>query len=59
MSQEYIGAIVLIIGAVLKFFRIEIPNESVEGLIAGLIAIYIAYRRYKRGDITIVGARKG
>jgi hypothetical protein len=58
MSQEYLGAIVLLIGAVLKIFKIEIDNGAIEGLLAGLIAVYIAYKRFKKGDITVLGARK-
>ena len=58
LSQEYLGAIVLLIGAVLKIFKIEIPNENIEGLIAGIIALWIAIRRYSKGDIKISGVRK-
>jgi len=58
MSQEYIGSLVLLIGAVLKIFKVEIDNSALEGLLAGIVALWIAVRRYKKGDITIVGARK-
>jgi hypothetical protein len=58
MSQEYLGAIVLLVGAVLKIFKIEIENDAIEGLLAGIIAIWIAVRRYQKGDIGILGGRK-
>jgi uncharacterized membrane protein len=58
MSQEYIGAIVLLLGAILKAFNIEIPNETVEAVIAGAIALWIAVRRFKKGDINVLGGKK-
>jgi hypothetical protein len=58
MSKEYLGAVVLLVGAVLKIFKIEIDNGAIEGLLAGLIAVYIAYRRWSKGDITVLGSRK-
>lgn len=56
-SGEYVLAIVLIIGSVLKGFGIEIENSALEAFITGLIAIVIAIKRYKRGDITLGGKR--
>ena len=59
MSQEYIGAIVLAIGALLRLFNIvEIDNKTIEGLVVAVIAIWIAIRRQRKGDITPLGFRK-
>jgi hypothetical protein len=58
MSQEYILSIVLVLGGVLKLFNIEIENSSLEGLIGGAIALYVAIRRYQKKDITLMGFRK-
>lgn len=58
ISQEYILSIVLILGGVLKAFGIEIENSALEGLIGGAIALWIAVRRYNKGDITVIGSRK-
>ena len=58
MSQEYTASIILIIGAGLKMFGIEFESQALEGLIGGLLALWIAIRRYKQGDITLVGSRK-
>lgn len=58
MSKEYILSLVLVLGGILKFVGVEIENSALEGLIGGVVALYIAIRRYKKGDITIVGARK-
>lgn len=58
MSQEYIGSIVLVIVGILKAFGIEIASDAISGIITGSIAVYIAIRRYQKGDITPLGARK-
>ena len=56
-SQEYIGAVVILIGAVLKAFGIELENQALEGIITGLIAVWIAFRRLQKGDINVLGAK--
>ena len=58
MSQEYILAVVLILGGILKIFGIQIENSALEGIIGGLIALWIAVRRFQKGDITLGGVRK-
>lgn len=58
MSQEYAASIVLLIGAILKAFHIEIPNQTIEGIVFGGLALYIAIRRHQKGDITAFGVRK-
>lgn len=58
MSQEYILAIVLVLGGVLKAVGVEIENSALEGIIAGVIALWIAIRRYQKGDIKLSGVRK-
>jgi small neutral amino acid transporter SnatA (MarC family) len=58
MSQEYILAVVLILGGVLKVFGIQIENSALEGILGGLIALWIAVRRFQKGDITLGGVRK-
>ena len=57
MSQEYIAAIVLIAVGILKAFGIELPSDALQGIITGVIAIYIAIRRYKKGDIDVLGRK--
>ncbi len=57
MSHEYIVSIVLVVGSALKIFGVEIESEALEGLVAGLAALYIAYRRLQKGDINALGAR--
>jgi hypothetical protein len=58
MSQEYISSIVILIVSVLGLFKIQVASEAVTGIVTGLLAIWIAYRRFKKGDISPLGARK-
>ena len=57
ISKEYVAAIVLILGSILKALNIEIPNDLIEAIIAGVLAIIIAVSRYKKGDITVLGKK--
>ena len=61
MSQEYIGALALLLMSVLKIFGVELENGVLEGTIAGVIALWVAIRRKmdKNRPITITGARIG
>ena len=58
MSQEYIGAIVILVISVLKYFNIEIASDAITGVVTGLVAIWISIRRYRKGDINLAGVRK-
>lgn len=58
MSQEYIGALAIVLVGVLKLFNIEVGTETISTVIMAVAAIWVAIRRYSKGDITIVGARK-
>jgi len=58
MSQEYVGAIALLVISLLQTFGVVVEQDAIAGIIAGLISIWIAYRRYQKGDITVVGLRK-
>ena len=57
MSKEYVASIVLIVGSALKLFNIEIQNDALEAIVAGIIALFIAISRYRKGDITVVGRK--
>ena len=58
ISHEYIAAIVLVLGSLLKLFGIaEIGNETIEGIVAGAIALWIAIRRKQKGDINLLGVK--
>lgn len=58
ISQEYTGAIAILLYSVLKGFGIELESGVLEGIITGVIALWIAIRRVNRGDITVAGVRK-
>jgi len=58
MSQEYVLAIVLLAGSILKIFGQEIPNQTLEGIVAAVATLWIAIRRYSKGDINVLGAKK-
>lgn len=57
-SKEYIGSLAIVVISLLKAFGVEIESDVVTGIITGGIALYVAYRRFKRGDITLGGTRK-
>lgn len=58
LSQEYVGAIAILIVSVFKMFGIEIPNDAIAGILTGVIAVWIAIRRYQKGDISLGGVKK-
>lgn len=58
MSSEYIGAIVLVIVAILKAFNIELASDAVTGIVTGVIAVWIAFKRHAQGDINLGGVKK-
>lgn len=57
-SQEYVGAIALLVISTLQTFGIVVEQDAVAGIIAGVISIWIAVRRYQKGDISIGGVRR-
>jgi hypothetical protein len=58
MSQEYIGALALLIVSALRTFGIDIASDAIMGILTGVVALWIAIRRYQKGDITLAGARR-
>lgn len=58
MSQEYIVSLAIVLVSVLKLFGVEIGNDVVTALLTGVFGLYVAFRRYSKGDITPLGVRK-
>lgn len=58
MSQEYIASLAVLLVSVLGLFKIQVENTVVTALITGVLGLWIAIRRFQKGDITVVGARK-
>ena len=63
MSQEYVGAFIIILVTLLPQFGIQIETAELTAMVQAIITVitgaYIMYRRFKQGDITIAGFRKG
>lgn len=58
LSHEYSAAIVVVLVSLAKMIGIEIENEVLAGLVTGVLGLWIAIRRYRKGDITVVGSMK-
>lgn len=58
MSQQYIGALVILLVSVFKLFGYELGTDEVTTIVTGLVAIYVAFLRFKKGDINALGAKK-
>ena len=57
-SQEYLGAIVILLVQVLKMFGIELANEEVTSIVTGAVALWVAVRRFQKGDISLGGVKQ-
>lgn len=58
MSNEYVSAIVILLVTIMKLIGIEVANDAITGVVTGLLAVWIAFKRYQKGDITIGGVKK-
>lgn len=58
MSQEYIGALAILLVSILKLLKIEVGNTEVTTIVTGAVALWVAVRRFQKGDITALGSRK-
>ena len=56
-SQEYVGAIVIFVVGVLQAFGVQVASDAINGIVVGVVALYVAFRRHSKGDITVVGKR--
>lgn len=57
MSQEYIGAIAIVLVSALKLFGIEVAGDIVTGFITGALGLWVAIARYNKKDINILGVK--
>lgn len=61
-STEYISAIVVILAAILPRFGVQVGSEELTSWIMAVITLIggaiIMYKRFKRGDINVLGAKK-
>jgi len=58
MSQQYIGAVVILLISLLKIFKVDIAESDVTTVVTGLVALWVAFRRYQNGDINVFGSAK-
>ena len=58
ISKEYSLAIALVLGSILKLFGIELPNTELETIVIAVASLWIAYSRFKKGDINALGIKK-
>lgn len=57
MSQEYSASLVILLMSVLKLLKVDIAESEVTAIVTGLLALWVAIRRFQKGDINIFGAR--
>lgn len=57
-SQEYLGAIVILLVQVLKMFGVELATEEVTTIVTGAVALWVAIRRFSKGDINMGGVKQ-
>lgn len=57
MSQEYSASLVILLMSVLKLLKVDIAESEVTAIVTGLLALWVAIRRFNKGDINIFGAR--
>ena len=62
MSQTYIATIVSILSVVLPYFGVKTTSEEVnsvvQAIVVAVMGIWIMIRRYKQGDINVLGAKQ-
>ena len=58
ISHEYVGAIVLLVVGLAQAFGVVLEQAMVTGIVTGVVALYVAYRRHGKGDITALGGKK-
>jgi uncharacterized membrane protein len=56
-SHEYIGALALLVVGILQLFGVAVEQDTITGIVTGVIAVWIAVRRVGKGDITVLGRK--
>ena len=57
-SQEYLGAIVILLVQVLSLFGVELAKEEVTTIVTGAVALWVAIKRFQKGDISLGGIKQ-
>ena len=62
ISQQYIAALIVVITSVLGLLKISYDITQLTQIIMAVVTlvsgVWIMYRRYKQGDITVVGTMR-
>jgi hypothetical protein len=58
MSQEYISALAILLVSLLGIFKIQVGSDVLTAFITGALGLWVAIRRYSKGDITVGGVKK-
>lgn len=58
LSQEYISALAILLVSILKGLGVNIGNDEIISILTGVLALWVAVRRYQKGDIKMSGVRK-
>jgi hypothetical protein len=62
MSTTYVSVIVMVLGAVLPRIGVTLGNEELTTFVSVLATVlgglWIMYKRYRAGGITVAGVRK-
>lgn len=57
-SNEYIGAIVILLVQVLRVFGVELAESEVTTIVTGIVALWVAVKRFQKGDISLSGVKQ-
>jgi hypothetical protein len=61
-SPTYISALVVVLVSIFSLFKVNITKEDIEPILTALITliggIIVLIRRFKQGDLTVIGTRK-
>lgn len=58
MSPTYLSSLAVLIVSVLGILKIQVAQEDILPIITGIAALIILVRRYKIGDLNIIGQKK-
>ncbi len=58
MNKEYLVAVALLLGSLLKAFGIELESGVLEGIITGLASLWIAFNIKREKNLTMGGVKK-
>lgn len=56
-SHEYVGALAIVIAGIFQAFKVDTTVEQITSVLTALFGLYVAYRRFSKGDITALGRK--